>query len=185
MRRFYKPSLWIPQHFLLTNPNLHHGLLGSQATFYDGDRITDHTGVGVDVYANSQAYFFGKNSVLRNGTASDPSSAGIRVDGNSEALLRGGELRNNNGPGILGLVNSSADFDDVTFSGNSGGIIACDDTATVVGSLGHANPTPPGVHCKIPHTLVSRHVSEKKPRVPDISRYKALQDKYKKTAIRH
>ncbi len=28
MRRFYKPSLWIPQHFLVTNPNLHHGLLG-------------------------------------------------------------------------------------------------------------------------------------------------------------
>jgi hypothetical protein len=28
IRRFYKPSLWIPQHFLLTNPNLHHGLLG-------------------------------------------------------------------------------------------------------------------------------------------------------------
>ncbi len=27
MCRFYKPSLWIPQHFLLTNPNLHHGLL--------------------------------------------------------------------------------------------------------------------------------------------------------------
>src|ERR1039458_602322 len=29
MRRFYKPSLCIPQHFLLTNPNLHHGLLGT------------------------------------------------------------------------------------------------------------------------------------------------------------
>ena len=29
MRRFYKPSLWIPQHFLLTNPNLHHGLLST------------------------------------------------------------------------------------------------------------------------------------------------------------
>ena len=28
MRRFYKPSLWIPQLFLLANPNLHHGLLG-------------------------------------------------------------------------------------------------------------------------------------------------------------
>jgi hypothetical protein len=27
MRRFYKPSLWIPQLFPLTNPNLHHGLL--------------------------------------------------------------------------------------------------------------------------------------------------------------
>ena len=33
MRRFYKPSLWIPQHFLLTNPNLHHGLLGNGAKF--------------------------------------------------------------------------------------------------------------------------------------------------------
>src|SRR5206468_784009 len=28
MPRFYKTSLWIPQHFLCTNPNLHHGLLG-------------------------------------------------------------------------------------------------------------------------------------------------------------
>ena len=28
MRRFYKPILWIPQHFVVTNPNLHHGLLG-------------------------------------------------------------------------------------------------------------------------------------------------------------
>jgi hypothetical protein len=27
MRRFYEPSLWIPQLFLLANPNLHHGLL--------------------------------------------------------------------------------------------------------------------------------------------------------------
>jgi hypothetical protein len=33
MRRFYKPSLWIPQHFLLTNPNLHHGLLGISLDF--------------------------------------------------------------------------------------------------------------------------------------------------------
>src|ERR1019366_3781244 len=31
MRRFYKPRLWIPQHFLLTNPNLHHGLLGKSS----------------------------------------------------------------------------------------------------------------------------------------------------------
>jgi hypothetical protein len=28
--RFYKQCLWIPQMFLLTNPELHHGLLGNQ-----------------------------------------------------------------------------------------------------------------------------------------------------------
>jgi len=36
MRRFYKPSLWIPQPFLLTNPNLHHGLLVA-----NGERLCD------------------------------------------------------------------------------------------------------------------------------------------------
>ena len=35
MRRFYKPSLWIPQHFLLTNPNLHHGLVGIPEKEYE------------------------------------------------------------------------------------------------------------------------------------------------------
>src|SRR5207244_10431048 len=28
MRRFYEQSLWIPQKFLFTNLDLHHGLLG-------------------------------------------------------------------------------------------------------------------------------------------------------------
>ncbi len=28
MRRFYEQTLWIPQKFLLTNLDLHHGLLG-------------------------------------------------------------------------------------------------------------------------------------------------------------
>jgi hypothetical protein len=36
MGRFYKPSLWIPQHFLFTNPNLHHGLLGSNSPIGNG-----------------------------------------------------------------------------------------------------------------------------------------------------
>jgi urocanate hydratase len=55
MRRFYKPSLWIPQHFLVTNPNLHHGLLG-QVTVASGTEemakriervLTNDPGIGV------------------------------------------------------------------------------------------------------------------------------------------
>ena len=49
MRRFYKPSLWIPQPFLLTNPNLHHGLLGLVAFNYDfviNDKV-HHSGLEV------------------------------------------------------------------------------------------------------------------------------------------
>jgi hypothetical protein len=77
--------------------------LGSQVTFADisgplGARISGHADAGVDLYANSQAYFLGANQVLKNGTLTNARSAGIRVDGNSEVYLRGGQRRNSNSP---------------------------------------------------------------------------------------
>jgi len=42
MRRFYKQSLWIPQNFLLTNPDLHHGLLRAYSVlFWDAQQHYD------------------------------------------------------------------------------------------------------------------------------------------------
>jgi hypothetical protein len=137
----------------------------SQATFFDGDQISDHTSAGVDVYANSQAHFTGANSVFRNGTLSDPLSAGIRVDGNSEAFLRGGVVSHNNGPGILALVNSSVDFSGVTFSGDSGGVIICDSSAAMVSDQMQPNST---IRCKTPHTLGKRTITNRPSAVPDI-----------------
>jgi hypothetical protein len=160
--------------------------LGSQATFFEGAQITDHTGTGVDVYGNSQANFFGANQVLRNGTSTDPLSAGIRLDGNSEALLRGGAVSQNNGPGLLALVNSSADFTGVTFSGDSGGIITCDSTATMISDLALPNSTPPaGVRCKTPHALGNHGVARTQPATPDTSAYRIQQARYKKIATKH
>jgi hypothetical protein len=166
--------------------------LGSQVTFYDisgplGAQITDHTSAGVDIYANSQVFFHGTNQVLRNGTVTDPRSAGIRVDGNSEAFLRGGQVTQNNGPGILALVNSSADFAGVNFSGNAQGeIIDCDSSSTMVSDLTWPNSTPSaGVSCRTPHALGGRQIIKTQPTVPDWSAHKALYDKYAKAAIRH
>ena len=160
--------------------------LGSQATFFEGAQITDHTGAGVDVYGNSQANFFGANQVLRNGTSTDPLSAGIRLDGNSEALLRGGDVSQNNGPGLLALVNSSADFTGVTFSGDRGGIITCDSTATMISDLTQPNSTPPaGVRCKTPHALGNHRVARTQPATPDTSVYRTQQARYKKIATKH
>ncbi|HEX4783196.1 MAG TPA: right-handed parallel beta-helix repeat-containing protein [Candidatus Sulfotelmatobacter sp.] len=160
--------------------------VGSQATFFEGAQITDHTGAGVDVYGNSQANFFGANQVLRNGTSTDPLSAGIRLDGNSEALLRGGAISQNNGPGLLALVNSSADFSGVTFSGNAGGIITCDSTATMISDLALPSSTPPaGVRCKSSHALGNRAVARTQPATPDTSAYRIQQAKYKKIATKH
>jgi hypothetical protein len=167
--------------------------LGSQVTFYDisgpvNAQIAGHTSAGVDVYSNSQAYFNGANQVLQNGSVSDPRSAGIRVDGNSEVLLRGGQVTQNNGPGILALVNSSADFTGVTFAGNlHGEIITCDSSSWMVSDL-TTNPTssflPAGVTCRTPNALVNRVLFKAVPTTPDWSAFKALFDKYAKAAVK-
>jgi hypothetical protein len=164
--------------------------LGSQVTFFDisgplGTQIADHTSAGVDLYANSQGYFQGTNQVLRNGTVTDPRSAGIRVDGNSEAFLRGAQVSGNSGPGVLVLVNSSADFSGVSFSGNNE-VISCDSSSTMVSDLSQPNSTPAaGVSCKTPHGLGSRQITKTQPIVPDWSAHKAQHDRYAKLAVKH
>ena len=158
---------------------------GSQVTFFSSSQISGHSSAGVDLYANSQGYFFGANTVQGNGSSADPRSAGIRVDGNSEAFLRSGQVSGNIGPGMLVLVNSSADFSGVTFSGN-GGVISCDSSSTMISDLAGPNSTPPaGVSCRTPHGLGGRQITKTQPSIPDWSAQKAQHDRYAKLAVKH
>jgi hypothetical protein len=159
--------------------------LGSQATFFNSAQISGHSSAGVDLYANSQGYFFGSNAVQGNGSSGDARSAGIRIDGNSQALVRGGQVSGNSGPGLLVLVNSSADFAGVSFSGN-GGVISCDSSSTMISDLAGPNSTPPaGVSCKTPHGLSGRQITKTQPAAPDWSAHKAQHDRYAKLAVKH
>jgi hypothetical protein len=158
---------------------------GSQVTFFNNAQITGHSSAGVDLYANSQAYFSGTNTVQSNGSTSDARSAGVRVDGNSETFLRGGQVSGNYGPGVLVLVNSSADFSGVSFSGNNG-VIACDSSSVMISDLvmpGSAAPA--GVACRTPHALGARHITRTQPIAPDWSDHKAQHDRYAKLAVKH
>ncbi|HXY23425.1 MAG TPA: right-handed parallel beta-helix repeat-containing protein [Candidatus Acidoferrum sp.] len=167
--------------------------LNSQVTVYNisgpvGAVISDHTSAGVEVYANSQANFFGPYQVMRNGSATDPRSAGIRLDGNSEAYMRGGQVTQNNGPGILALVNSSADFTGVTLSGNAGGqIINCDTSSWMVSDLTKPGSafSPAGVACRTPHMLGNRAWFNALSPNTDWSVPKARFDTYAKFAVKH
>lgn len=156
---------------------------GSQVTLA-GALITGHTGPGVDIFAHSQVYGTSQlpgltaTQVSNNGTTGDPLSAAIRVDGNSEALLRGVTISQNNGPAILALVNSSADFAGNIFSGNAG-VITCDSSSTMVSDLGITARTPAsGVSCTTAHTLGNRAVSAPTPAVPDITVWKKMHTNY-------
>jgi hypothetical protein len=156
---------------------------GSQVTFA-GALITGHTGPGVDIYAHSQLYGTSQlaglaaTQIQSNGTAGDPLSAGVRVDGNSEVLLRGVNISQNNGPAILALVNSSADFSGLTFNGNAG-VIACDSTSTMVSDLAISARTPAsGVSCTTAHSLGNRLISVPAPAVPDTTPWKAMHTRY-------
>jgi Right handed beta helix region len=181
-------SFWFAGYPNLIQSNGPVGVLagfGSQVTFFNSAQISGHTNAGVDLYANSQGYFSGANTIQNNGSSADARSAGIRVDGNSEALLRGGQLSGNSGPGILALVNSSVDLSGVTFSGNSQ-IIACDSSSTMVSDLTQPNSfQPAGVSCRTPHGLGGRQLTKSQPTAPGWTAEKSQHDRYSKMAVKH
>ena len=182
-------SFWsLPQY---SGPNIvrNNGPFGVEAGFGSqvtlaGALITGHTGPAVDVYAHSQLYGtsqltgLGVVQIQNNGTVGDPLSAGIRVDGNSEALLRGVSISQNNGPAILALVNSGVDFAGGAFNDNTG-VITCDSTSTMVSDLGASASNPAtGVRCGVAHSLGNRSLNMPAPAVPDITVWKAMHGAY-------
>lgn len=151
---------------------------GSQVTLSDVE-ISGHSSAGVDLYGNSQAWLSGANQVHNNGSSTDPASAAIRVDGNSELFLRSGTIAHNIGPALLALVNSSVDFSGVTFAGNTGGIITCDSTAVMVSDLTPAELGPAeSANCKTPRLRVNREVESPAFALPDSAALKAAHEKY-------
>jgi len=155
--------------------------LGSQVTLYDDVQISGHTGPGVELWGKSQLYIFGANLISQNGTADDLRSAGVVVDGNSETYLRGGTISANEGPGMLVLVNSSADFTGATFTGNSGGTITCDSSAYMVSDLPGNHGA--GINCRTPHNLGNRRSTWiGRPAIPDLSAQKKKDAWYRSVA---
>ena len=153
---------------------------GSQVTIDVPATISGHSAEGVELYGNSQLNLEGAVVVSKNGVAGEPRSAGIVVDGNSEAYLRGGQLTNNYGPGLLVLVNSSTDFTGTTFSDNSGGPIHCDSSAWIVTDESAGNSG--GSGCPVPHRLGNRHSWRSVPGMPDSTWLKKRHAQYIKLA---
>jgi hypothetical protein len=158
---------------------------GSQVTLA-GTQMTGHTGPALDIYAHSQVYATSQipglnaTQVQNNATAGGSLNAAIRLDGNSEALLRGVDVSQNHGPAILALVNSSADFSGSTFTGDAG-VISCDSTSTMVSDLALTARIPAaGVSCTTAHSLGNRVVSVPAPAVPDVSIWKKVHGDYQK-----
>lgn len=158
--------------------------LATQVTFFDSVYITGHTDYGVDLYANSQLFAYGKNQVVRNGTGTELLRSGLRIDGNSEAYFRGGQFLQNGGPAITALVNSSVDLTGASFQGNAGGIITCDLTSVTMGDLAQPG-NGSAIRCRAAHNLGSAMRLFAPPHGPDISRYQAMHDKWKKFGQRH
>lgn len=155
--------------------------MGSQLALYTNVIISGHSAAGIDLYAEGQLYMIGPNLISQNGTSGDSRSAGVVVDGNSEAYLRGGTISTNEGPGILALVNSSVDSVGATFSDNTGGIIACDSSSYLVSDLLPANGNPrKGIECRTPHHLGNGDRAAAAPVVPDFSAQKNQAAQYKK-----
>ena len=91
----------------------------SHASIFDV-LVEGHTGVGVDAVMGSQVSLQGTR-IRHNGSSSGADQAGLRVDGNSQALLDGAtEVTENAGPGIVVDLNSSIDARAAVVNGNGG-----------------------------------------------------------------
>ena len=160
--------------------------LGSQVTLFKNAQVSGHTEAGVEVYGHSQLNINGNNLISANGTVGDPRSAGIVVDGSSEAYLRGGSISSNQGPAILELANSSSDFTGAAFADNSGGIIHCDSSSIMVSDLRTRGAEPTGsIDCRTPHGIENHHERNiAAPAIPDASVLKIRHAQYMKVASR-
>jgi hypothetical protein len=155
---------------------------GGQLTIFGLTQITDHTIAGVDVYAGSEANIYNTNGVVnnnviaRNGTGFDSGRAGLRVDGNSQAYVRGASFSGNGGPGILALVNSSIDLGSSNFTSNLGGAVVCDGSAVMISDVAPST-LGSGNACRIPPANgIQRHFSAGPPR-PNQAQWKAYINK--------
>ena len=157
--------------------------MGSELALYLNVVISGHSEAGIDMYGGGQLYMIGPNVISRNGSSDNPRSAGVVVDGNSEAYLRGGTISTNEGPGILALVNSSVDSVGANFPDNAGGIITCDSSAYLVSDLLPATGAPrKGIECRTPHHLGNGDRAAAVPVAPDFTVQKNQAAQYKKFA---
>jgi hypothetical protein len=157
--------------------------MGSQLALYSNVVISGHSAAGIDMYGGAQLYMNGPNLISQNGSSGNSHSAGVVVDGNSEAYLRGGTISTNQGPGILALVNSSVDSVGATFPDNTGGIITCDSSAYLVSDLLPANGAgTPGIECRTPHHLGNGDRPATLPAAPDITSQRKQAAQYQKFA---
>ncbi len=147
-----------------------------QLTLFGEVLIEDHTSAGIELTGNSQGDFFsGQTQIVHNGYGADPLRAGILVDDNSEAYVRLTSITQSGGPGILTLMNSSADVAESTFNSNLGGDVECDSSAVLSTDL-----TPAmlgrGNSCKTPSVPRTRHQAANI-QVPDWHKQKANADR--------
>ena len=158
--------------------------MGSQLTLWNGVQITNEPDAGVDVFGHSQVLINGDDQISNNATGPEstyPTRAGVRVDGNSEAFVRGGQISQNGGPGILELDNSSVDISGATFASNVGGTIVCDSSSWLVSD----QPTRPGPSgfgqpCNVPNNFGPRFHGLSFPQRSDNSRIQAQEARYQK-----
>lgn len=161
--------------------------LGSQVSLWSGVQITNHSDTGVDVFAHSQAIIDGAQQpggtfqIANNGAGQGPNSqtrAGIRVDDNSEAYVRGGQITQNNGPGILVLANSSVDLSGTTFASNVDGSVVCDSSAWLVADRASDSSAFSAARpCRVPNNFGPTHRSLHGPTL-DIGRIRAEAEKH-------
>lgn len=158
--------------------------MNSQLTVYNGVQITNHPDAAISVFGHSQVFIDGPDQISSNGAgpgSAYPTHAAVRVDGNSEAYIRGGQITQNGGPGFFVLGNSSIDLSGATLSSNLGGSVRCDSSSWLITDQANA---PMAFGCRIPEIIGPGFPHQfgalSRPPLPDVAKMKAQQNEFQR-----
>ena len=149
--------------------------LGAEATISYEVQISGHKGPAVAVTSGSTLFAAGPDTISQNGSSEISKGAAISVAGNSHAFLEGATISSTPGPAILAELGSTVNLSQMTFTGDTGGSIECDNSSYM-----WTDATPANAKCSAPSLPQVKTLPAARHSAPDITAILKRQAEYRR-----
>jgi hypothetical protein len=149
--------------------------LGAEATISYEVQISGHKGPAVAVTSGSTLFAAGPDAISQNGSAEISKGAAIAVTGNAHAFLEGATISSTPGPAILAELGSTVNLSQMTFTGNAGGAIQCDNS-----SFMWTDVTLASAKCTVPSLPQAQAMPATRHTPPDMTAIQNRQAQYRR-----
>jgi len=149
--------------------------LGAEATISYEVQISGHKGPAIAVTSGSTLFAAGPDTISQNGSSEISKGAAISLAGNSHAFLEGATISSTPGPAILAELGSTVNLSQMTFTGDAGGSIECDNSSYMWTDVMPAN-----AKCSAPSLPQAKAMPAARHTAPDMTAILNRQAEYRR-----